>query len=302
MPTTSMLDLSNARIAVRDSGGDGVPLVLIHGSGTASDVFANQMSGPLAESHRIISFDLPGHGASSNAAAPAQDYTLRGLANTTTAVLDALGLDRVSLYGWSLGGHIALELMDRDPGRLTGVMISGAPPVGHGALSLLRGFRARWDMLLASKETFSTHEADRFERLCLGSAADGTFLPTILRADGRMRPIVNRSMMRGEGADQRRIVEASPLPLAVVAGAEDPIPRLSYLAGLDYANLWEGQVHVIADTAHAPFLEAPNAFNALLHRFASHLELGERVRATPQEWSRMETAPKSGTGTERGAA
>ncbi len=278
MSQTTLLRLRSGQVHVADSGGDGLPVVLLHGSGMSKDVFHRQMSGPLASQHRLIGIDLPGHGASANAIDPERDYTLPGLAASVLGAMDALQIDRAVIYGWSLGGHIALELMGTHADRLAGVMISGAPPIGRGTLAMLRAFRPRWDLLVASREVFSPHDALRFERMSFGHSADGTFLPAIVRSDGRCRVIVNRSLMRGDGVNQRHVAETSPVPLAVIAGSEDPLPRLSYIAGLHYANLWENQVHIIPDAGHAPFLETPHAFDALLHRFATEVGVGEYVR------------------------
>ena len=63
--------------------------------------------------------------------------------------------------GWSLGGHVGIELMARHPG-VTGLMIVGAPPVGRGPVAMLRGFQTNLDLLLAAKEQFTEREAQRF--------------------------------------------------------------------------------------------------------------------------------------------
>jgi pimeloyl-ACP methyl ester carboxylesterase len=71
----------------------------------------------------------------------------------------------------------------------------------------------------------------------------------------------------GRHADQRKLVETSPVPLAVVTGAEEPFVNNAYLASLEYANLWENQIHIIANSGHAPFRDAREAFDPLLARF-----------------------------------
>lgn len=288
MPVTeSIVRTLEGEIALCDTGGDGLPLLMLHGSGAAKEVFAQQLESPLTDLHRMIAIDLPGHGASSNAARPETAYTLTGLAGTVAAVLRELEIGRVIAFGWSLGGHIAIEMMSAYPQLLAGVMLTGTPPVGHGALGLLRGFHARWDVLLASKQMFTRRDAERFERLCYGDGASGAMVETILRADGRMRAAFMRSIMRGDGADQKRTVEESPIPLAMVNGADEPITRLGYVASLKYKNLWEGRCHTIAGAGHAPFWQTPNTFNALLHRFVEDISVRERApEIAPEEVAR----------------
>src|SRR5690606_41660284 len=103
----------------------------------------------LGGQHRIIAMDRAGHGDCDGAREPAANYSLRGLARTYGEVVAELGIARAAFYGWSLGGHIAIELLATNP-AVAGLMLTGAPPVGPGPLAMLRGFHTHWDLLLAS--------------------------------------------------------------------------------------------------------------------------------------------------------
>lgn len=261
----------HADIRLTDSGGNGLPLLMLHGSGASRRVFDHQLSSPLGERHRLIAIDLPGHGESSDARDPAWGYSLPGFADIVADVLHALQIDRVAVFGWSLGGHIAVELMHRHPG-VAGVMLTGAPPVGRGPIAMLRGFHANWDMLLASKEKFAQRDIERWAELCYGMSITPELVADIRRTDGRVRTMFSRSLMRGEGADQKRTVEEATVPIAVVDGERDPIIRHSYVVGLSIPTLWDGHVHVLPGASHAAFRDAPERFNALLMRFAADAE------------------------------
>jgi pimeloyl-ACP methyl ester carboxylesterase len=193
------------------------------------------------------------------------------------SVLEKLGVDRAAIYGWSAGGHVAIEMMGSFPELVAGVIISGTPPIEPGPMATLRAFQPRLNVLRATLERFSERDAERFERLALGRAAGSGFLPAIRRTDGRFRTMIKRSLLRGDGVNQKLTVEQSPIPLAVMHGVEDAIPRLAYIAGLPYANLWGGQVHVIPDAGHAPFLEAPDVFNGLVLRFLNDAAASPRL-------------------------
>jgi pimeloyl-ACP methyl ester carboxylesterase len=274
----------HAEIRLSETSGKGLPILMLHGSGGARQMFAKQLSSPLAEVHRMVAIDLPGHGQSSDAFDPAATYTISGLAAAVADVLDQLGIKRALVYGWSLGGHVAMELTASHP-AVAGLMLTGAPPVARGPLGLLRGFHTHWDLLLASKRSYSERDAERFEQLCFGGGADPAFLDMIRRADGRVRTNVFKSMMLGAGADQKRVVENADVPVAMVNGADDPFVRLGYVAGLSYRTLWDGRCHVIAGAGHAPFWTAAEIFNPLLFRFVRHVmerefENGRRERKT----------------------
>ena len=267
------LQVNGLTLAGRRSGeAHQAPLVLLHGSGASSAVFAPQFGSELSAVYQIFAFDLPGHGRSGNATDPATTYAVHGMANVIGRAIDQLGLVRPAIYGWSMGGHVALELA---AGRsdLAGLALSGTPPIGPGTIAALRGFHAKWDMLLASKENFSDRDAERFMRLCFAASGSERFLADIKRADGRARVHFMRSLMRGEATDERRFVETSAVPVAMINGADDPIVRRSYIEHLDYAALWRGKCHAIPGAAHAPFLEQPQAFNRLLHLFLRDLAI-----------------------------
>jgi pimeloyl-ACP methyl ester carboxylesterase len=125
-----MITTSHGTLAVEESGQGGLPVLLIHGNSFCRGVFRNQMQGQIAKSHRFIAFDLPGHGKSSDATDPKRSYTRAGLADAAVELLDKLGVTEAIVFGWSLGGHIGIEMIPRFPG-MRGLMISGAPPVRH---------------------------------------------------------------------------------------------------------------------------------------------------------------------------
>lgn len=264
-------------IRVRDSSGLGMPLIMLHGSGSSCDVFARQFESSLSDIFRLVAIDLPGHGRSTNASDPAVTYSISGMAAAVASVIDQLRIENAAVLGWSLGGHVAIELMSFHK-AVAGLMLCGTPPVGHGPLASLRGFHANWDMLLASKEVFSQRDAERFARSAFGTNPPPGAIEAILRTDGRVRSTFVRSMMRGDGVDQKRAVETAGIPIAIILGANDPTVRLNYVAGLRYDYLWDDKCHVIPGAGHAAFWDAPETFNRLIHRFLWDVTIADSQR------------------------
>ena len=99
------------------------------------------------------------------------------MTRTMTELVEQLELDRFMVLGWSLGGHIAIEMIEHP--RLAGLMLCGAPPVAHGTLAMLRAFRPSWDMPLASKEDYTDRDVARFFALCYGRGATPELLDAI---------------------------------------------------------------------------------------------------------------------------
>jgi pimeloyl-ACP methyl ester carboxylesterase len=199
-PIDRMITTSDATLRVRDTGGDGLPIVLLHGSGSSIDVFHRQFLDPILSHHRLVAIELPGHGLSSDAATPDKTYTLKGLAGVVTEALTSIGVSRAVFFGWSLGGHVTLQIAATTSIPVA-LLLSGTPPVSLGPLGLLRGFQPSFDILLTSKRHFSERDVTRFAQLCFGDAFDPKFLTMIARTDGRLRVNFLRSLMHGHGAD-----------------------------------------------------------------------------------------------------
>jgi pimeloyl-ACP methyl ester carboxylesterase len=122
--------------------GSGKPVLLLHGSGPGVSAWANWSTTipALAEVARVVAPDLVGYGATER---PAEiRYSLRSWTDHAWAYLDALGLEKVSVVGNSLGGRIALAMAEERPGRLEGLVLMGTPGVGMVPTEGLRALRA----------------------------------------------------------------------------------------------------------------------------------------------------------------
>lgn len=268
MPTR-VIPTSFADIAVTESAGVGPAVLMIHGNSSCKEVFRHQLASPLGARLRLIAMDLPGHGASSDARDPAAGYTLSGYADAAVQVLAGLDVARATVFGWSLGGHVALNMIPRLPG-LTGVMISGTPPVQGDVEGFGAGFKQNEHVALAGSADWAEGDAEAYARATGGATAP--FEPFMLQAARRTHAIARSTFFADAlagGADQRRLVETAKIPLAIVNGAEDAFINGGYFDTVDYANLWDGQVFSLDGVGHAPFWEAPHRFNPLFERFVA---------------------------------
>lgn len=264
---THKIETPNGRIAAHESVGQGPAAVLIHGNSSSSRAFSKQLEGPLGERFRLVAFDLPGHGASDDARDPAL-YSFQNQARALRVAIDAVGLIDAHFVGWSLGGHLALELAPDLP-EAAGFFIFGTPPLAlPPALEL--AFLPNQVMAAGFAETIDRRQAAAYVASFFAprfGEPPAFFLEDALRTDGRARAGVGASVMSGGYRDETVVVRDLEAPLAVLHGREDQLVNGAYFAALTMPTLWRGAVQMIPGAGHAPQWETPQAFDALVAAF-----------------------------------
>ena len=259
---------SHGVLAVEEAGAGDIPVLLIHGNSSCRSVFGHQLKSQLAKKYRLIAFDLPGHGDSENAPDPHRSYTLPGFADAASQLLSGLGVTEVILCGWSLGGHIAIEMLARISG-VRGLVLMGSPPIRkqNGINNIAEGFNARLNGGLAGKEVWSHEEVESFVHGIIGSSAEPFLYEAAARADGRFRKRLFEASREGLGVDQRSSVERADIPIAIINGAQDPIVRLDYFDTVEFRDLWRRHCYRLPGLGHVPFWQGPEVFNPLLEQY-----------------------------------
>ncbi len=142
-PTEHQIESGEVVLSASESG-DGPPVVLLHGL-TATRRYVVMGSRVLDRAgHRVVTFDARGHGVSTPAPT-SQAYGYEHMAADLEAVLDAMGIERATIAGASMGAHTAVRFALHRPDRVAGlVLITPAyDPVTFGARAAL----VRWDHL-----------------------------------------------------------------------------------------------------------------------------------------------------------
>lgn len=265
---TGTVETSHGKIAYVDTGGEGPVAIFVHGNSSSKRIFERQLNSGLAQTYRLIALDLPGHGDSDNAPDPQATYFFAGFASALLEALEALQIEKAALFGWSLGGHIVLEMLARWPGAQS-AMILGTPPVPMDTERAMSAFLPSETMGLTFQENFSAQDATTYVHESFMSAAsvEPWMIEDALRADGRFRPIVLQAASEGRCLDEEEIVGSCEKPLAVVIGSKDTFVNRDFLTSLTYRNLWGGEVQVLEGCGHAPFWDATDEFNIFLGRF-----------------------------------
>jgi pimeloyl-ACP methyl ester carboxylesterase len=226
--------------------GDGPVLLLSHGYGATSAMFDQNLAA-LWSGHRVITWDLRGHGGSDSPADPAS-YSAGHAVADMVAILDQLGVDRAVLGGHSLGGYLSLDFTLAHPERVAGLVLIDTGP-GFRKDEARDGWNQR-------AEGTATRLAER-GLAALGSGAE-------LGANGHQD--VAGLILAARGTLTQRdghVMDGLPgiaVPTLVIVGADDK----NFLAAADYmaARIPGARKVVIPAAGHAPNVEQPEAFNA----------------------------------------
>jgi pimeloyl-ACP methyl ester carboxylesterase len=120
-PARTVLVPGRGEFFLRDSGGDGQPVLLVHGWMFPSDLNWAQTYGPLQRAgYRVLAMDLRGHGRGLRSSEP---FRLVDCADDAAGVLAALGVSPTAVVGYSMGGPVAQLLARRHPERVAGIVL-----------------------------------------------------------------------------------------------------------------------------------------------------------------------------------
>jgi pimeloyl-ACP methyl ester carboxylesterase len=255
--------------------GDGPPLVLLHGAGDNS-LDWRWVLPALARKHRVYAPDLPG---SPDSARPVADYSPAFFERFVAAFLDALGIEKATFVGSSLGGLIALRLALSEPARVGALVLADSaglgravnpaftsvniPGLAEAAMPLWRtqagAYQRAWGrtMLLFAHPT-------RVPREWLAEQGRLAQWPGYLEAHlTALRSLVDPAGQREVLVDRLPLLE---MPTLVVWGARDRVFPESQARDAA-ARLRKGSLAVIPDCGHLPHIECPDQFVAALNRF-----------------------------------
>lgn len=135
---TRYVEVAGSRIAYRTVG-SGPPMLLLNRMRGTLDTWDPLFLDEVARSNRVITVDYPGVGYSGGML-PAE---IGEAADFALAFVDALGIDRFALLGWSWGGTVAQTLLVEHPGRATHVVLIGTAPPGPGGVPIQPAFLER---------------------------------------------------------------------------------------------------------------------------------------------------------------
>lgn len=249
--------------------GQGDPVLLIHGSGPGVSAWANwRLTIPeLAKTHRVVAPDILGFGYTERPAGARYDAD-SWLAHLL-GLLDALGLDKVSVAGNSFGGSLALRLATRHPDRVDRLVLMGSVgllfPITPG-LDEVWGYEPSVQNMRRLLDVFAfdpRFATDELAELRYQASAR----PGVQEAYAAMFPAPRQAKV-AEMAVPEGAISTLPHDTLIVHGRDDRvIPLSSSLRLLDLIP--RSQLHVFARCGHWVQIEHTDRFNALVSAFLS---------------------------------
>lgn len=275
----AVLDLHGHDVAYRRAG-SGPVVLLVHGIAGTSAVW-DAILPELAATHTVIAPDLPGHGRSGRSAG---DYSVGAMAATLRDLLLALGLERATVVGHSLGGGVAMQYAYLFPEHCERLVLVSAGGLGRSVALTLRsaalpgsevvtaglglvargGGRALGAVGLLRPERVSppARELGRSVAALADRETRTAFLATLRAVVGP----VGQRVFAGD-----RLYLAAAMPTLIVWGERDPIIPVGH-GRRAHAAMPGSRLEVLPGVGHFPPLEAPEELAAALREFLATTE------------------------------
>jgi pimeloyl-ACP methyl ester carboxylesterase len=283
------IELHGHRVIYRIAG-SGPPVVLIHGMVNSSRHW-EPVALRLTDAYTVVAPDLIGHGDS---ATPRGDYSLGAHATSIRDLLAAIGIDRATLVGHSLGGGVAMQFFYQFPQRTERVVLVSSGGLGREVSPMLRTAAlpgASALLSLAAHPRLLAALSDTGDRLRRRGLSKGVHVQAIARA---LRPLEQpgareaflhtlRSVIdvHGQRVSARdRLYLLEDLPTMIVWGQRDnTIPQSHGRAA--HGAIAGSRFETLPRAAHFPHLEDPEGLAEVLRDFLATTQPG---RIDDSDW------------------
>lgn len=265
--------LKDINLHVDDTGGNGRPVVLIHGWPLSGESWAHQVAAFEAAGHRVVTYDRRGFGRSDK---PLTGYSYDTLTEDLHAVLEALDLNDVTLVGFSMGGgEVARYFSKYGAERLRSVVFAAAVPPyllktpgnPDGPLEATEAAKMTAG-LTANQDTFYDDFTKNFfsvdGQLVVSEEERQTALTLAHQA---FKPAALEAMASFANTDFREDLEKVTVPTLVIHGDGDAVVPFEGSGARTHAAIAGSELHVIAGGPHGINASHPEEFNRVILEF-----------------------------------
>lgn len=254
-------DINGVHLHFRDTGKrDGSPVVIMHGWGCNVDTVAS-IENALADTHRVINIDLPGHGLSSEPPLlpDGKPWGVEEYALLVESLIKSLNLVKPALVGHSYGGRIAIWLGAKlELEKIVLVDAAGIKPKRplkyYVKVYSFKTWKRLLPLFVGKKKASAMIEKKR--------AKSGS-------ADYRnASPVMRMVMSRSVNQDLRHLLPSISAPTLLIWGENDTATPLSD-AKLMKKTIPDAGLVVFKGAGHYSFLDNPSRFKAVIKNFLS---------------------------------
>jgi pimeloyl-ACP methyl ester carboxylesterase len=255
--------------------GEGPALLLVHGMAGSAATW-KQVLPRLARDYTVIAPDLLGHGRS---AKPRSDYSLGNFAAGLRDLLVALGIERATVVGHSLGGGIAMQLAYQHPERVERLVLVGSGGLGREVSPILRMLTlpgAEYLMPLL----FTSYSRDLGNKISMmlrrgglrAPAAEETWRAYVSLTEGENRAAFVKTLrsvidLSGQSVSAHdRLYLAAHMPTMIMWGERDFIIPVEH-AHVAHAAMPGSRLELFPHAGHFPHSEEPDEFIHILRDF-----------------------------------
>ncbi len=231
-------------------------ILLTHGFSSTSHMWGPNLDA-LTRTHRVVTWDLRGHGKSDYPSDPAQ-YQEALAVEDMVAILDSVGVRRAIVGGLSLGGYLSLAFHASHPDRVLALMLFDTGP-GYRRDEGREGWNRS---ALANAEAFEARGLDAL-------ATRSETRPDVHR-DAAGLALAARGLLTQHDARVIESLGSIRVPTLVLVGEKDT----PFFAATDYMakHIATATKVLIKDAGHASNIDQPEAFNRSVLDFLATIE------------------------------
>ncbi len=259
------LSIHNKKISFLEAGKGNKNLIFIHGNSLGAEIFSKQLQDKiLCAEFTMFAPDLLGYGESDRSPDPQNDYTARSQANLILEFCKALKFTKPVIIAHSLGGNIAIEILELTNDIESLVLVSSLPAenpmnmsffLPNPAISVLfQPSISENELVLLNQSLFSPDYSP-----------NDTFKSLILKSDPSTRSVIANSIARQDYKDQFEIIKSSDIPVYLIMGERDQLYNLNKIQTMP-EWVFQHSLYLIPNAGHMPFYENKEAFNGLVRQ------------------------------------
>lgn len=268
-----VVQIPGFRIAYLE-GGEGEPLVLVHGMGANKDEW-NRVANHLTPYHRVIALDLPGFGESDKPVNAS--YLTPDQVEYLRQFVEALGLGNIHLGGNSMGGRVAAAYAAQHPDQVQSLWLMAPAGVVSAQPSELTSRLQRGEqipLVISTRESLEQSlELTTAQPPYYPGPVKDAFAQTAQDDFELHSRIMAELMQEYRGQPLEELVADLSVPSRIVWGKEDKVFHYSSAAVL-HRLIRDSSVLLLPGTGHLPMLETPEDLAEDYKQFRA--ALGER--------------------------